>query len=232
MSAEPVLVVGSVALDTVETPAERREEVLGGSATYFAYAASFFAPVRLVGVVGEDFPDSARAVLAERDIDLAGLVTKPGHTFRWSGRYAEGMNERETLEVHLNVFGEHTPEVPEVFRRSPYLFLANCRPAVQRAILESVESYISIICSYSSLVYSTPSSCIRQYSSSSMGGSPEVVSLCGFSSVARAVVGFSLWAFSSKDAAFSEAAFFSCGFSSAAVSASTLSCSFCSSGWG
>ena len=139
MSAEPVLVVGSVALDTVETPAERREEVLGGSATYFAYAASFFAPVRLVGVVGEDFPDSARAVLAERDIDLAGLVTKPGHTFRWSGRYAEGMNERETLEVHLNVFGEHTPEVPEVFRRSPYLFLANCRPAVQRAILESVE---------------------------------------------------------------------------------------------
>lgn len=136
MPGGTLLVVGSVALDTVQTPAERREEVLGGSATYFAYAASFFCPVRLVGVVGDDFPPACRQVLSERDIELAGLVTRPGRTFRWTGRYAEGMNERETVAVELNVFGEHTPEVPEAFRDSAYVFLANCRPAAQAAVLD------------------------------------------------------------------------------------------------
>jgi len=138
MADGSLLVVGSVALDTVETPAERRESVLGGSATYFAYAASFFTPVRLVAVVGEDFPPACRDVLAERDIDLTGLVTRPGKTFRWTGRYAEGMNERETIEVHLNVFGEHTPAVPAAFRDSACVFLANCRPAVQLAVLDQM----------------------------------------------------------------------------------------------
>ena len=138
MAEGSLLVVGSVALDTVETPAERREAVLGGSATYFAYSASFFAPVRLVGVVGDDFPPACRQVLAEREIDLTGLETRPGKTFRWTGRYAESMNQRETVSAELNVFGEHTPEVPSAFRDSAYVFLANCRPAVQRAVLDQL----------------------------------------------------------------------------------------------
>lgn len=133
-----LVVVGSVALDSVETPQARRENVLGGSATHFAYAASFFTPVQLVGVVGEDFPEACRAVLAERPIDLTGLVTRPGRTFRWTGRYLPGMNERETVSVELNVFGEHTPEVPPAFRESAYVFLANSRPAVQAAILDQM----------------------------------------------------------------------------------------------
>src|SRR5438046_2457826 len=99
-----ITVVGSVAFDTIETPLGRAEEVLGGSATYFAVAASFFAPVSLVAVVGDDFPEAERDHLASHGIDLSGLEVRPGRTFRWSGRYHEDMNVRDTLALELNVF--------------------------------------------------------------------------------------------------------------------------------
>lgn len=135
-----LLVVGSIAFDSVETPTGSAEDVLGGSATYFAYAASFFAPVRLVGVVGEDFPGAHREMLAARQIDLAGLETAAGETFRWSGVYADDMNQRTTKSVALNVFGEFDPKLPEAYRDSQFVFLANGAPSVQLKVLEQVSA--------------------------------------------------------------------------------------------
>lgn len=133
----PLLVVGSIALDSVETPLAQRENVLGGSATYFSYAASFFTPVRLVGVVGEDWPAEHTRLLESRRIDTSGLKTVAGaKTFRWRGKYQPNMNDRDTLEVHLNVFGEFNPVLPEAFRRCEYVFLANGSPALQLRVLE------------------------------------------------------------------------------------------------
>ena len=135
----PLLVVGSVALDSVETPTARRDDVLGGSAVYFSYAASYFAPVRLVGVVGDDWPPEHTALLAARDIDTSGLQVVPGaKTFRWRGKYLPNMNDRETLEVHLNVFGDFDPVLPEPFRQSKFLFLANGSPSLQMRVLDQV----------------------------------------------------------------------------------------------
>jgi len=135
----PLLVVGSIALDSVETPSQRRENVLGGSAVYFSYAASYFCGVRVVGVVGEDFPPEHSALLAGRGIDTSGLHVVPGaKTFRWSGKYLPNMNDRETLEVHLNVFEHFDPVLPEAYRRCRYLFLANGSPGVQLKVLNQV----------------------------------------------------------------------------------------------
>ncbi len=135
----PLLVVGSVALDRVETPSERRDDVLGGSAVFFSYAASYFTSVRLVGVVGEDFPAEHSRLLESRGIDTSGLHVVPGaKTFRWRGKYLPNMNDRETLEVHLNVFERFDPVLPEAYRRCRYLFLANGVPAVQMKVLEQV----------------------------------------------------------------------------------------------
>lgn len=135
----PLLVVGTVALDSVETPQASRDRVLGGSAVYFSYAASFFAPVRLVGVVGEDWPPEHTAFLQSRQIDTSGLQIVPGKkTFYWKGKYLPGMNDRETLEVQLNVYGEQTPELPASFQRCPFVFLANGAPKLQRQILEQM----------------------------------------------------------------------------------------------
>jgi sugar/nucleoside kinase (ribokinase family) len=135
----PLLVVGSVALDSVETPTHKRDNVLGGSAVYFSYAASYFAPVRLVGVVGDDWPEEHTRLLNQRQIDTAGLQVVPGKkTFRWRGKYLPNMNDRETLEVHLNVFGEFNPVLPEGFRRAQFLFLANGSPRLQLKVLEQV----------------------------------------------------------------------------------------------
>ena len=120
-----LLVVGTVGIDSVETPTARREEILGGSAVYFAYAASFYTRVHLVSVVGEDFPSVHRALLESRDVDLLGLEVAPGKTFRWSGRYHENMIDRDTLKVELNVFENFEPKVPEELRNSEYVFLAN-----------------------------------------------------------------------------------------------------------
>ena len=135
----PLLVVGSVALDSVHTPQESREDVLGGSAVYFSYAASFFTSVRLVGVVGDDWPQEHTQFLQSRRIDTSGLqVVSGGKTFRWRGRYETNMNDRETLEVHLNVLGDFDPVLPEDFRRCPYVFLANGSPQAQMKVLDQV----------------------------------------------------------------------------------------------
>jgi sugar/nucleoside kinase (ribokinase family) len=135
----PLLVVGSIGIDTVETPHGTRSEVLGGSATYFAYAASFFTSVRLVGVVGDDFPARYRDLLDSRRIDATGLETRPGgRTFRWRGKYSPDMNERETLEVHLNVLGDFSPRLPDPFCACPYVFLANGAPTTQLAVLNQL----------------------------------------------------------------------------------------------
>lgn len=135
----PLLVVGSVALDSVETPTDKRENVLGGSAVYFSYAASYFTPVRLMGVVGEDWPAEHTALLKKRGIDTAGLhVVKGGKTFRWSGKYHEDMNTRDTLEVHLNVFEKFDPVLPDAYKRCEFLFLANGSPTVQMKVLDQV----------------------------------------------------------------------------------------------
>ena len=132
----PLLVVGSVALDSVETPGQTRENVLGGSAVYFSYAASYFTPVRLVGAVGEDWPAEYTGLLQQRQIDTAGLRVIPGgKTFRWRGRYARNMNDRETIEVQLNVLAE-APVLPESFTRCPFLFLANGSTRTQLKVLD------------------------------------------------------------------------------------------------
>jgi sugar/nucleoside kinase (ribokinase family) len=132
-----LLVVGSIALDSVETPTHRRDNVLGGSAVYFSYGASYFTPVRLVGVVGEDWPQEHTRLLNERKIDTSGLTVVPGKkTFRWRGKYLPNMNDRETLEVHLNVFGEFNPVLPEDYRRAEFLFLANGSPRLQMKVLD------------------------------------------------------------------------------------------------
>jgi sugar/nucleoside kinase (ribokinase family) len=135
----PLLVVGSVALDSVETPTQKRDNILGGSAVYFSYAASFFTPVRLVGVVGEDWPAAHTELLRARNIDTAGLQVVAGaKTFRWRGRYLQNMNDRETLDVQLNVMQDFAPRLPETFQRCRYLFLANGCPSTQLAVLDQV----------------------------------------------------------------------------------------------
>jgi cytidine kinase len=135
----PLLVVGSVALDSVETPCQRRDNVLGGSAVFFSYAASYFTSVRLVGVVGEDWPPEHTQLLQSRNIDTAGLQVIPGaKTFRWRGKYFENMNDRETLDVQLNVMHDFRPEIPEHFKRCRYLFLANGCPSMQLKVLDQV----------------------------------------------------------------------------------------------
>src|SRR6516225_8321713 len=126
-----LLVVGSIAFDSIETPNGSVDDALGGSATFASYAASFFTAPRLVGVVGEDFPEQHRRLLSDRRIDLAGLQTeRGGRTFRLKGRYHQDMNTRDTLEVHLNVLGSFDPVLPEHFRDSTHVFLANGSPIV------------------------------------------------------------------------------------------------------
>ncbi len=131
-----VTVVGSVALDTVETPSGKNEDGLGGAAVYFALAASNFDQVHLVGVVGEDFPESHIELLESKGIDLAGLERAPGKTFRWSGKYHEDINERDTLDTQLNVFETFHPKLPDTVRESPFLFLGNIHPDLQIEVLE------------------------------------------------------------------------------------------------
>ena len=137
-----LLVTGSIGIDTVEAPSGMVEDALGGSSVYFAYAASFFAPVRFVGVVGEDCPPDFLKPLADRgNIDLAGLeVRKNSKTFRWHGKYHEDVNQRDTVSVELNVLGEVGPSIPHEFRDSKYVFLANTHPALQMELLAQLES--------------------------------------------------------------------------------------------
>ena len=135
----PLLVVGSVAFDSIQTPTDSRDNVLGGSAVYFSYAASYFTPVQLVGVVGRDWPEEHTALLRNRGIDTSGLEVVPtADTFRWRGKYLSNMNDRETLEVHLNVFGSFNPVLTDAQKRCPFVFLANGAPAVQHRVLDQV----------------------------------------------------------------------------------------------
>jgi len=133
----PLVVVGSVALDTIQTPTSKRENVLGGSAVYFSYAASYFTPVRLVGAVGEDWPAEYTQLLQQRGIDTQGLqVVRGGKTFRWHGRYLPDMNQRETIQVHLNVFHTFDPVLPDECRRARFVFLANGPVTMQLKVLD------------------------------------------------------------------------------------------------
>ncbi|HRU07177.1 MAG TPA: PfkB family carbohydrate kinase [Candidatus Brocadiia bacterium] len=133
-------VVGSIAFDTIETPHGKVERALGGSAVYFSAAARLLAPVRLAGVVGDDFPPQYSDTLKSLGVDLAGLQRKPGKTFAWWGRYSQDMNQRQTIEVHLNVFGEFLPEIPQAYRDSQYVFLANGSPVTQASLLDQMRA--------------------------------------------------------------------------------------------
>ena len=134
-----LLVIGTLAYDSVETATDRRTDVLGGSATYFAAAASSFGPLDLVGVVGRDFKQEHLDFLARRRVDTSGLEITGGETFRWSGRYESDWNTRRTLATHLNVLQDFDPKIPERGRKAQYLFLANGEPRVQHKALDQVE---------------------------------------------------------------------------------------------
>jgi len=135
-----VLIVGSIALDDIKTPVEEHPNLLGGSASYGAVAASFFSPVNLVGIVGEDFPKEHIDLLRSRRIDLEGLQIVPGKTFRWSGEYMWDMNTRETRSVELNVFEHFTPVLPANYQSTPFVLLANIAPDLQHHVLDQVKN--------------------------------------------------------------------------------------------
>jgi sugar/nucleoside kinase (ribokinase family) len=141
-----VLVVGSVALDSVETPFGKADNVLGGSATFFAASASHFAPVQVVGVVGSDFPVEQLEPLRARGVDLGGLEHAEGESFRWRGRYRHDLNTAETLETRLGVFSHFRPKIPPQFRNAPFVFLGNIDPRLQLDVLKQVEKPRLVAC--------------------------------------------------------------------------------------
>jgi cytidine kinase len=134
-----VLVVGSIAIDAVKTPVEEHSELLGGSASYAALAASFFSPVRLVGIVGNDFPKSEFDFWRSRKIDTDGVQRVNGKTFRWSGEYSWDLNTRETRSIHLNVFENFKPVLPKPYRETDFVLLANIAPSLQAHVLDQME---------------------------------------------------------------------------------------------
>ncbi len=133
-----ITVVGSVAYDTIETPAGRRERCLGGAATYFSLSASFFTDVRVIAVVGEDFGPDQEAVFHARGIDTRGIERAPGKSFFWEGSYLDNLNEAKTHATELNVFASFEPKIPEAYRDSEFLFLANIDPVLQRRVREAM----------------------------------------------------------------------------------------------
>ncbi|MBA3655912.1 MAG: bifunctional hydroxymethylpyrimidine kinase/phosphomethylpyrimidine kinase [Gemmatimonadaceae bacterium] len=141
-----VLVVGSVALDSVETPFGKADDVLGGSGTFFSASASHFTPVQLVGIVGSDYPVDKLEPLAKRGVDLAGLERAEGKSFRWRGRYRHDLNSAETLETHLGVFSNFMPKIPEQFRSAPFVFLGNIDPRLQLDVLRQVNRPKLVAC--------------------------------------------------------------------------------------
>jgi sugar/nucleoside kinase (ribokinase family) len=141
-----ILVVGSVAFDSVETPFGQVEEVLGGSGTYFSASASFFTEVKLVAVVGEDFHQSQLDFLRPRNVDLTGVRVAPGKTFRWKGRYGYDLNDAQTLDTQLNVFESFRPELPAGFEDAEYVFLANIDPELQLEVLKQVKKPKMVAC--------------------------------------------------------------------------------------
>jgi sugar/nucleoside kinase (ribokinase family) len=141
-----ILVVGTVAFDSIETPFGSAERILGGSASYFALGASFFAPVRIVGVIGEDFPQEYLDLFSQRRIDLAGIKKASGDTFHWRGRYHEDINVRDTLELHLNVLSGFVPVLPEQYRDAEYVFLGNIDPLMQLEVLNQIRHMRLVVC--------------------------------------------------------------------------------------
>jgi sugar/nucleoside kinase (ribokinase family) len=141
-----VLVVGTVAFDSIETPFGSAERILGGSAAYFALGASYFTPVRVVGVIGRDFPQEYIDLFAERRIDLEGLKKERGETFHWRGRYHEDVNVRDTLELHLNVLAGFVPHLPERYRDAEYVFLGNIDPVMQAEVLDQIRAMKLVVC--------------------------------------------------------------------------------------
>jgi len=136
----PILTVGSVAFDSIKTPCGEASRVVGGAATYFSVAASFFTDVRMVAVVGDDFTEEQMRVFSGRRIDLTGLQRVSGETFRWKGEYSVDCNSRETIYTHLNVFDQFRPVLPESYRSTPFVFLANIHPALQLEVLDQVRA--------------------------------------------------------------------------------------------
>lgn len=141
-----ILAVGSVALDTVESPFGRAEDVIGGSAVHFAAAASLFAPVQIVGVVGDDYPLGELEFLTQRGTDLSGIHRAPGESFRWTGRYSHDLSAPETLETRLGVFADFHPVIPDGFREPELLFLGNIDPQLQGRVLDQVGSPTMVAC--------------------------------------------------------------------------------------
>lgn len=141
-----ILAIGSVALDTITTPTGSSREVLGGSATYFSISASFFTRVNLVATVGKDFPDRHRVLIKSFGVDIAGLEVKDGKTFRWEGSYVEDLNCAKTIQTQLNVFADFRPKIPQAYRDSEFIFLANIDPDLQLFILKQVKGGRSIGC--------------------------------------------------------------------------------------
>jgi sugar/nucleoside kinase (ribokinase family) len=141
-----ILCVGSVALDSVETPFGRADRVLGGSAVYFSAAATVFHPVQVVGVVGDDYPVGELDFLESRGADLAGIEKAPGESFFWSGRYHYDLNSRDTLETRLGVFAEFQPKIPDDFRDARFVFLGNIDPDLQHDVLDQVSSPEVVAC--------------------------------------------------------------------------------------
>ncbi len=141
-----ILIIGSVALDSVKTPFGEVQEALGGSATYASYSASFFNPVRVVAVVGEDFPQQHITLLKDKGVDTGGLQVVKGKTFRWAGAYEYDLNEAHTLKTELNVFEHFKPTIPDAYKKTPFVFLANIDPDLQLAVLDQVEAPQLIAC--------------------------------------------------------------------------------------
>jgi sugar/nucleoside kinase (ribokinase family) len=141
-----ILVVGSVALDSVETPFGSAERVIGGSAVFFAAASSLLCPVRLVGVVGDDYPFEKLDFLTERGADLSGVERAAGESFFWAGKYTYDLNSRDTLDTRLGVFSDFKPNVPDAFRDSRYVFLGNIDPVLQLEVLDQVQEPAAVIC--------------------------------------------------------------------------------------
>ncbi len=141
-----LLVVGSVALDSVETPFGKAENVIGGAGTFFSASAMHFAPVQLVGVVGNDYPIEKLEPLRAGGVDLSGVERADGSSFRWRGRYRHDLNVAETLETHLGVFSRFSPKIPEHFRRAPFVFLANIDPRLQLDVLQQVDRPKFVAC--------------------------------------------------------------------------------------
>ncbi len=134
-----ILAVGSLAFDSISTPAGKAEKVLGGSLNYFSIAASFYNPLQLVGVVGEDFPDQHLEFLASRGIDIGGVSKVKGKTFHWTGEYGKDLNEAITLSTQLNVFEHFNPQLPESYKNAEYVFLGNIAPELQLSVLDQVK---------------------------------------------------------------------------------------------